>query len=428
MKITERLSSAWNAFKGTDNLLPPSNEHIVYGPTRSSRLTYRPKQSRFASGIFTRIATDVAMTQFNHVKINAKNENREILDSGLNYCLTTEANADQSSIAFMYDIAYSLLDEGRIAVVPVETSVNPKKAGSYYVDKMRVGPILGTTNKSVHVRLYDENDGEYKNIWVPKKICAIIESPLYPVVNEPNSTLQRLLSKMSILDANDSAFPGSRLDIILQMPQAIRTDKQVEDAISRVKNIDRQLSQGANGIAYIDGTERVTQLNRPANSQISETIDKLKKEFYNQLGLTESIFDGTATESQIRNYLNRTVDPIIAFIIKEFERKFLTKEARKEGQAIEYYRNTLKLISSEQLVSLSDTLRRNEIATSNEIRDLIGMKRSNDSSADELSNPNIAEKNKNKGVASAARGEGEHTRDVPSNQNGSDSVSKNKEE
>lgn len=413
MKLTERISHAWNAFKGNDTIAPPIDEPMTFGQPSRPQI-YKPSSSRFTSSIFSRIALDVAMTNFNHVKIDKINEDREIINSGLNYCLTVEANIDQSAVAFIYDIAFSLLDEGHIAVVPVDTTTNPKRSGSFDIQSMRVAPIRGWTNKSVQLNVYDETSGMYRDIWLPKSMVAIIESPLYAIVNEPNSTLQRLLRKMAIVDNNESAYAANRLDIILQMPQAIRTDKQMQDAKARLQNIDDQLTYGNNGIAYIDATERITQLNRPSNSQVNETLESLKKEFYNQLGLTEAVFNGTATEAQLRAYYNRTIDPILQFIIKEMERKFLTKTARTQGQAIECYRNMLSLVSAEQLVSLGDTLRRNEIATSNEIRDIIGLKRSNEASADELKNPNIAQ---NTSMPSAKRAEGEHTRDNPNGGN-----------
>lgn len=407
MKLTERLSHAWNAFAGKDSFTPPIEESIVYGQPRRPAI-YKANSSRFAASIFTRIAIDVAMTRFNHVKIDEKTEDRTIINSGLNYCLNVEANLDQSGRSFIFDVAYSLLDDGYIAVVPIDTTVNPKVSGSFDINTMRVAPIIGWTNKSIQVKVYDENDGRYKDIWVPKSYVAIVESPLYSIINEPNSTLQRLLRKMAITDQNDTAFSPNRLDIILQLPQAIRTDRQLKDAQARIKNIDDQLTYGNNGIAYIDATERITQLNRPANSQINETIESLKREFYNQLGLTQDIFDGTANETQLRAYYTRTIDPILEFIVKEMERKFITKTARTQGHAIEYYRNMLSLVSAEQLVSLGDTLRRNEIATSNEIRDMIGLKRSNEPTADELKNPNIAS---GSSMPSATKGDGEHTRD-----------------
>lgn len=414
MKLSERISHAWNAFTGKDSFAPPQEEAIVYGQPRRPMI-YKASSSRFASSIFTRIAIDVATTRFNHVKIDKKNEDREIIDSGLNYCLNVEANIDQTGISFIFDVAYSLLDEGYIAVVPVDTTINPNVSGSFDINSMRVAQIMGWTNKSVQVNVYDEHTGQYRNIWLPKSTVAVIESPLYSIINEPNSTLQRLLRKMAITDQNDNLFSPNRLDIILQMPQAIRTDKQMKDAQARIKNIDDQLAYGNNGIAYIDSTERITQLNRPANSQINETVEKLKTEFYNQLGLTQAVFDGTATEAQLRAYYNRTIDPILEFIIAEMQRKFLTKTARTQGHAIEYYRNMLSLVSAEQLVSLGDTLRRNEIATSNEIRDMMGLKRSNEPEADELKNPNIAPKSS---MPSATKAEGEHTRD---SQNGGES-------
>ena len=421
MNFKDRLLHAWNAFKGDNSYSPPVSDTTVYSNTGMRPRIYKAKQSRFSSSIFTRIAIDVAVTQFNHVKINKVNDDLTVLDSGLQYCLTQEANIDQTAIAFMFDVVFSLLDEGCIAVVPTDTSINPKVSGAFDILSMRVAKIIGWTNNSVQVHIYDEREGRYKQIWLPKKSVAIIESPLYYVINEPNSTLQRLLRKMAILDSSDNAYATNRLDIILQTPQSVRTDVQKENAKKRIKDIDDQLSVGSNGIAYIDATERITQLNRPSNSQIAESIDKLKAEFYNQLGLTQAIFDGTATEAQLRSYYNRTIDPIIAFIVQELERKFLTKTARTQGQAIETYRDTLKFVSAEQLISLGDTMRRNEIATSNEIRKIIGMKRSNDAKADKLDNPNIAPKTQ---VGSATRGEGEHTRD---NQNGYNSKS-NKEE
>jgi len=418
MKFTDRLTHAWNAFKGNISHSPPFSDHVVYGSTNTRPRIYRTQTARFSASIFTRIAIDVAMTRFNHVKIDSKNDDIKVINSGLNYCLNTEANKDQSSIDFMHDVAFSLLDEGRIAVVPVDTDVNLNK-GTFDILQLRVGPIKGYTNNSVQVHLYDENGGTYKDIWLPKHSVAIIESPLYYIINEPNSTLQRLLRKMAILDSSDNAYAANRLDIILQMPNAIRTDKQVQDAKARIKNIDSQLTEGANGIAYIDSTERVTQLNRPANSQILESINNLKQEFYNQLGLTQAIFDGSASEAQIRNYYNRTIDPIITFIIKEFERKFLTKTSRTQGHKIEYYRDTLKFVSTEQLISLGDAMRRNEIASANEIRQIIGLRRSNDPKADMLSNPNIADVNK--GIGSVTKGDGESTRDIERIQNGGNS-------
>ena len=430
MKLTNRLKHAWNVFKddADTNFMPPASDVVVYGSSMNRPRIYRANSSRFAAAIFTRIAIDVSMTQFNHVKINEKNEDIEVIKSGLNNCLTVEANRDQTAIQFLHDIAFSLLDEGRIAVVPIDTSIKPKTPGSFDIETMRVGPITGWTNRSVQVHLYDENAGVYKDIWIPKDKVAIIENPLYYVINEPNSTLQRLLNKMAIIDQQDNMYATNRLDVVIQTSQTLKTPLQVENAKARIKNIDHQLAAGNNGIAYIDGTEKLTQLNRPANSQIGETAEKLKQEFYNQLGLTQAIFDGTATEAQIRNYYNRTVDPIILFIIQEFERKFLTKTARTQGHAIEHYRNTLKFVSAEQLISLGDAFRRNEIATSNEIRKLVGFKRSNEPVADKLTNPNISEKNKAGGVGSATKGDGESARDIQKIQNEAVSVRTTKEE
>ena len=409
MGFLDKIKHAWSAFNGNDS--PPPNEPTVhdYGRRTSWRPVYRNSKDSFAATIFNRIALDAAMTQINHVVINKKNDDAITQDSGLNYCLTIEANEDQTSVAFIQDLVFSLLEEGKVAVVPVETTLNAKVTGAYDINSMRVGQILGFTSKSVQVKVYDERKGIYKDIWLPKKMVAIIQNPLYDVINRPNSTLQRLLRKMNQDDILDQYYMNNRLDIILQMPQALRTDAQIESAKKRIQNIEEQLSSGSNGVAYIDATEKITQLNRPANSQLVESINLLKKDFYNQLGLTEDIFNGTASEAQLRNYFNRTIDPILVFIIKELERKFLTKTARTQGHAIEYYRNTLKFVSAEQIVSLGDTFRRNEIVTSNEIRKLIGFKRSNEKSADILTNPNIAAKNQE--TAGSAAGVGSMPRD-----------------
>lgn len=413
MTLLDRLKHAWNAFNGNESSFPPFNEHATYG-NRGSRIGVPTNfRNRFAAPIFNRIALDVAMTHFNHVKIDKKNDDLTVLDTGLNYCLTVEANMDQAAPTFLFDLAYSLLDEGEIAILPVDTSINPKVSGSYDIDTMRVAKIISKTNKSVFLQAYDENDGKYHDIWLPKNIVAVVESPLYYVINEQNSTLQRLLRKMSLIDSNDNLYSANRLDLIIQAPHAIRTPDQVAQAEGRILNIDKQLRTGNNGIAYIDGTERITQINRPANSQINETADLLKEEFYNQLGLTQSIFDGSATEAELKNYYNRTIDPIITFVVREMERKFLTKTGRTQGQAIEFYRNTLQFVSAEQLVSLGDAFRRNEIATSNEIRKLIGFKRSNEASADKLVNPNISDKNQGTaGMGSATKGTGESSREI----------------
>lgn len=405
MAILDRIKHAWNAFTGNETY--PNGESIIYNSHRSGARGYLTTRSKFVAPIFNRIAVDTAMTKFNHVVVNKENEDVEEQDSGLNYCLNVEANVDQTAIQFMQDLVYSLLDEGQVAVVPVDTTLNPKITGAFDVNTMRVGKVIGYTTKSVNVRLYNDIIGDFKDIWLPKTIVAIIESPLYSVLNAPNSTLQRLLTKMNQLDNMDSYFSNNRLDLIIQLPQGLRTEKQKEAANKRILEIDRQLAIGNNGVAYIDGTEKITQLNRPANSQLVDTIDRLEKTFYNQIGMTESIFNGTASEVELRNYYNRTIDPIVAFIIQEMNRKFLTKTARTRGHTIEHYRDILKFVSVEQLIGLGDALRRNEIATSNEIRKVIGFRRSNEPSADRLSNPNIADSNKGLGTPPNDEGGGD---------------------
>ena len=391
MGLMDRLTHAWNALVGNDS--PPPDEPVTYSHNLMYQRYYRSNKSQFASAIFSRIALDVSVTRFNHVIVNPKNEDITIVKDGLNYCLNTEANIDQSGVAFIYDMVYSMLDEGLVAVVPIETTFNPKISEAFDIKSLRVGKVIGQTTTHVNIEIYSDRHGDYKQIWLPKRSVALIENPLYSVVNAQNSTLMRLLTKMTQLDMMDQYYANNRIDLILQMPQALRTESQQEAAKKRITMIEQQLSHGNNGVAYIDATEKITQVNRPANSQLTESIDKLKKDFFNQLGLTQAIFDGTANESQLRQYYTRTIDTIVIFIIKEMERKFLSKTARTQGHAIEWYRDLLKFVSAEQIISLGDAFRRNEIATSNEIRQIIGLKRSNEPSADELRNPNIADKN-----------------------------------
>lgn len=393
LTITERLAHAWNAFQNT-SVTPPDNyvDSNAYSQRRWSR---RTEVSSFSAAIFNKIALDVAMTTIQHVKEDKKTEDITIIDSGLQYCMNTEANIDQSALAFIHDIAYSLLDEGSVAVIPIDTTINPKVSGSYDIQTMRTGKILEFKTQNVKVNVYNDSLGRNQEIWLPKTMIAIVENPLYAVVNEPNSTLQRLLGKMNLIDNFDNMVSSGKLDILIQVPYGIRTDNQAKQAEKRLANLEKQLTQGQHGIAYIDGTEKVVQLNRAANNQLLESVKILTEQFYNQMGLTPKVFDGTAGEAEMRNYYNRTIDPIISFIIKEMERKFLTKTSRTQGHKLQAFRNNFRLVPVEQIVNLGDTFRRNQIATSNEIRKLVGFKVSNDPLADQLSNPNIADKNQN---------------------------------
>lgn len=332
------------------------------------------------------------MTGFKHVKINPENEDVTDLSSGLNNCLTVEANVDQTHIQFIQDLVYSMFDEGVVAVVPVETTLNPEVTGSYDIVSLRVGKIVNWFPKHVRVKLYNDNTGQYEEVTLEKKNVAIIENPLYAVINDENSTLKRLTTKLNQLDSTDDS---GRLDLLVSVPFAVKTETQRQIAEKRIKDIESQLTLGRHGIAYIDGTEKVTQMNRPVNSQLPEIIDKLEQRFYNQLGLTQTIFDGTASESQLRTYYSRTIDPIVDNIVAEFNRKFLTKTARSQGQTIVSYRDMFRTVTVESIATLGDTFRRNYIASSNEIRKIVGLKPSNDPRADELFNPNIADDKQN---------------------------------
>lgn len=389
MKIKDRLIHAWNAFT-TDNYSRPYD----YGRS-SSRPTHKSSfnfnTTSYVSSIYNRIAMDVSTTQFKHVKVDPDNEDEEVIKSRFNDCLTVEANIDQTHIQFIQDVVYSMFDEGVVAVVPVETSMSPSKTGGYDIHSLRVGRVVNWFPRHVEVELYNDEIGQNARVFLEKKFVAIIENPLFAIVNDENSTLKRLIRKLTQLDDIDALAASSRLDLMISVPYGIKTDLQREAAEKRIKDIEYQLASGRNGIAYIDGTEKMMQLNRPVNSQLPETIANLTQEFYNQLGLTRSIFDGTAKEEELRTYYTRTIDPIIDNIIAEFNRKFITKTARTQGQKIAYYRDMFKMLPVDVISTLGDTLRRNYIASSNEIRKIVGFKPSNDPRADELFNPNIAD-------------------------------------
>lgn len=396
MRMTDRLKHAWNAFTTNDQLLTYDKGYSSSRPTHRNRTSYFNAASYVAS-IYNRIAMDVSMTGFKHVKINRENEDVTDMLTGLNNCLTVEANIDQTHLQFIQDLVYSMFDEGVVAVVPVETTINPKVSGSYDINSLRVGKIVNWFPKHVTVKLYNENTGQHEDITVEKKHTAILENPLYAVINDDNSTLKRLIQKLNQLDNEED--PG-RLDLLISLPYSIKTEMQRQMAEKRIKDLETQLSIGKNGIAYVDGTEKAMQLNRPINSQLPETVSKLQQQFYNQLGLTENIFNGTANEMELRTYYSRTIDPIVSHITAEFTRKFITKTARTQGQAIAAYRDMFKTVTVEAVANLGDTFRRNSIASANEIRKFIGLKPSNDPRADELFNPNIADSNQNPSVSS----------------------------
>jgi hypothetical protein len=331
---------------------------------------------------------DVSMTGFKHVKVNPENEDVTDLKSGLNNCLTVEANIDQTHIQLIHDLVYSMFDEGAVAVVPVETTINPELSGSYDINSLRVGRIVNWFPRHVEINLYNDQNGQNERIIMAKENVAIIENPLYSVVNAENSTLKRLINKLNQLDIEDES---GRLDLLITVPYAVKTETQRAAAEKRIKDIEAQLAMGQNGIAYIDGTEKAMQMNRPVNSQLPETINNLTQQFYNQLGLTKTVFDGTASEGELKVYYSRTIDPIVDCIVAELNRKFINKTARTQGHSIVAYRDLFKTVTVEALASLADSVRRNYIATGNEVRKWAGLKPSNDPRADELFNPNIGD-------------------------------------
>lgn len=389
MSFGSRLKHAWNAFTGTDY-----TTYQDVGPGYSSRpdrirLTKGNERSIITS-VYNRIALDVAALNVQHIRLDENGRFLSVIQDGLNTCLTVEANIDQTARAFIQDIVVSMLDEGCVAIVPVDTTYDPSVTGSYDIQTMRVGKILDWYPQHVRVRLYNERTGAKENILVPKSTVAIVENPLYAVVNEPNSTMQRLIRKLNLLDVIDEQSGSGKLDLIIQLPYVIKTEARRQQAENRRKDIEAQLSGTKYGIAYADGTERITQLNRSVNNNLMSQIEYLTSMLYSQLGITQSIMDGTADEKTMLNYNNRTIEPIISAIVDEMKRKFLTKTARSQSQSISFFRDPFKLVPVNDIAEIADKFTRNEIMTSNEIRQVIGMKPSDDPRADELRNKNLS--------------------------------------
>lgn len=389
MSFGSRLKHAWNAFTGTDY-----TTYQDVGPGYSSRpdrirLTKGNERSIITS-VYNRIALDVAALNVQHIRLDENGRFLSVIQDGLNTCLTVEANIDQTARAFIQDIVVSMLDEGCVAIVPVDTTYDPSVTGSYDIQTMRVGKILDWYPQHVRVRLYNERTGAKENILVPKSTVAIVENPLYAVVNEPNSTMQRLIRKLNLLDVIDEQSGSGKLDLIIQLPYVIKTEARRQQAENRRKDIEAQLSGTKYGIAYADGTERITQLNRSVNNNLMSQIEYLTSMLYSQLGITQSILDGTADEKTMLNYNNRTIEPIISAIVDEMKRKFLTKTARSQSQSISFFRDPFKLVPVNDIAEIADKFTRNEIMTSNEFRQVIGMKPSDDPRADELRNKNLS--------------------------------------
>ena len=390
LNLSTRLVHAWNAFTSRD-----PTQYIITGPGYSSRPD-RPRLSRgneksIATSIFNRIALDVSSVSIKHCRLDKNGRYVEDIDSGLNNCLTLEANKDQTGRAFIQDVVLSMLDEGCVALVPVETTIDPKNSNSYQIDSMRTGKITEWYPDMVRVRLYNDRTGEKEEILLPKSQVAIIENPLYAVVNEYNSTMQRLIRKLSLLDVTDEQTASGKLDLIIQLPYVIKTETRREQAERRRKDIIEQLAGSQYGIAYTDGTEKITQLNRSLENNLLKQVEYLTNMVYSQLGITQSVLDGTADEKTMLNYMNRTVEPIISAIVDELKRKFLTKTARSQLQSIVYFRDPFRLVPVNDIAEIADKFTRNEIMTSNEIRQIVGMQPSKDPKADELVNSNISQ-------------------------------------
>lgn len=390
--IRSRLKRAFSAFTND-----AQNDFKVeqYGGYASSLRPDRPRFSRgnersIVTAIYNRIALDVAAIDIRHVRLDEEGRYLEDVDSNLNSCLSLEANIDQTSRAFIQDIVMSMMDEGCIAVVPTDTTANPSLTESYDVCTMRVGRIVKWFPEHVRVRLYNDRIGQYQEIIVLKSTVAIIENPLYAVVNEPNSTMQRLIRKLSLLDQVDNETASGKLNMIIQLPYTIKSEARRKQAEERRVAIEDQIANSPYGIAYADATEHITQLNRSLDNNLLTQIEYLTDQLYGQLGLTKEIMNGTANEQDMLNYQNRTTEPIIAAIADEFKRKFLTKTGRTQGQSIEYFRDPFRLMPVSQIAEIADKFVRNTIMTPNEMRQKIGMKPAADPNADQLRNPNIS--------------------------------------
>lgn len=391
--IGSRLKHAWNAFLNRDPTLNYRDSGISY--------SYRPDRPRFTRGneksivtsVYNRIALDVSSIDIRHVRLDENDRYLSIVNSGLNNCLSLEANIDQTGRAFVQDIVMSMFDEGSVAIIPVDTSRNPNETESYDILTMRTGQILEWFPRHVRVRVYNDRTGQREDIMVAKETVAIVENPLYAVINEPNSTMQRLIRKLNLLDAVDEQASSGKLDLIIQLPYVIKTETRRQQAEKRRKDIEEQLSGSKYGIAYTDGTERITQLNRSVENNLMKQIEYLTSMLYSQLGITTTILDGTADEKTMLNYNNRSIEPIISAIVDEMKRKFLTKTARSQKQSITFFRDPFKLVPVNDLAEIADKFTRNEIMTSNEIRQIIGMKPADDPKADELRNSNINQSN-----------------------------------
>ncbi len=390
MSVGERLRHGWNAFIGRD----PT---VVYRNIGSS-YSYRPDRVRLTQGnersiitaIYNRIAIDASAINIRHVRLDSNDRYIETVPSGINNCLNLEANIDQTGRAFIQDTVMSMLDEGCVSMVPIDTTLSPDVTGSYDIETMRTGKIMDWYPQHVKLRVYNDKTGRKEDVVVPKKSVGIIENPLYSVMNEPNSTMKRLIRKLNLLDAIDEQSGSGKLDLIIQLPYVVKSDARKKQAEQRRSDIEDQLNNSKFGVAYTDATEKVVQLNRSVENNLMSQIEYLTSMLYSQLGITQSVLDGTADEKTMLNYYNRTIEPILSAIVDEMKRKFLTKTARAQRQSIKFFQDPFKLVPVSQLAEITDKFTRNEVMSSNEFRAVIGMRPSADPRADELRNKNLS--------------------------------------
>lgn len=388
LKFSDRLKHAWNAFNNKDPTEGYRPGEVVY-PYRPDRPRLnRGNERTIVTSVYNRIALDVAATSIQHVRLDENGRYLEDIDSGLNNCLTLDPNIDQTSRALIQDAVMSMFNEGCVALVPIDTTMNPK-LGTFDVKTMRTGKITEWHPSMVKIDVYNERKGKHEEILMPKSAVSIIENPLYAIMNEPNSTAQRLIRKLTLLDAVDEQSGSGKLDLIIQLPYTIKSEGRQKQAEQRRKDIEMQLAGSKYGIAYIDGTEHITQLNRPVENNLMSQVEYLTNLLYSQLGITQEIMDGRADEATMLNYYSRTIEPIVAAIVDEMKRKFLTKTARTQHQSIMAFRDPFKLVPVNSMAEIADKFTRNEIMTSNEIRQVIGMKPSSDPKADQLINSNL---------------------------------------
>ena len=393
INIGSRIKRAWNAFLNRSPTY--TRQHV------GASYSYRPDRPRLSRGndrsiitsVYNRIAIDVSSVDMKHCQLDEENRYLEDIDSGLNTCLNLEANIDQTGRSFMQDVIMSMFDEGCVAIVPVDTSADPNLSSSYDILSLRTGKIVDWYPSHVKIKLYNDRTGNKEELIFSKRNVAIIENPFYAIMNEPNSTMQRLIRKLSLLDVTDEQTASGKLDLIIQLPYVIKTDARRKQAEDRRKDIETQLAGSKYGIAYTDGTEKITQLNRSVENNLLAQIESLTNQLFSQLGITQSILDGTADEQTMLNYYNRTIEPIVSAIIDEMKRKFITKTARTQGKSIMAFRDPFKLVPLNNIADMADKFTRNEILSSNEFRQIIGRKPSDDPKADQLVNSNISQPN-----------------------------------